>query len=124
VPIFHRKVSLKTDDPDTTLVRASDQNADHKVNFVIVTDEDLGATPLYDGTFDITGLSGLTVNKPVYVQQAVGPYSGKGDRVDEVEMDTITVTGYCFDANTIRCYWRAVPGPVVGIVNFQYLVGE
>jgi len=88
-------------------------------------EKDLGAAPLYSGTFDITGLSGLTVGANVLVMQAAGPYTGKGDQPDEAEMDQVTATGYVFDATTIRVYWTCQPysGPVAGNVKFNYVVG-
>jgi len=89
-----------------------------------VVEKDLGALPLYGGSFDITGLSGLTPGKPVLIQQAAGPYTGKGDRQDEAEMDQAAATGYVVDANTIRSYWTtpASNGPLAGNVKFQYAV--
>ena len=89
-----------------------------------VVEKDLGSAPRYGGTFDITGLVGLTVNKSVLIQQAVGPYTNKGDRQDEAEMDQALVTAYVFDATTIRCYWQTSVsnGPIAGNVKFQYAV--
>lgn len=86
-----------------------------------VVEKDLGSAPVNGGTFDITS-SGLTTGKAVLIQQAAGPYTGKGDREDEAEMDLVTATGYVVNATTIRCYWQAHQGPVVGNVKFQYLV--
>ena len=87
-------------------------------------EKDLGALPLYSGTFDITGLSGLTANKPVLVQQAVGPYTNKGTLQDEAEMDQVSATGYVADATTVRVYWTCPPkaGPLAGNVKFNYAV--
>lgn len=88
-------------------------------------EKDLGTTAQYAGTFDITGLSGLTPGANVLVAQAAGPYTGKGDRQDEAEMDLVTATGYVVDANTIRVYWNCNPhtGPMIGNVKFNYVVG-
>lgn len=74
------------------------------------------------GTFDITGLSGLTAGKPVMVDKAAGPYTGKGTLADEAEMDMVTATGYVVDATTVRCYWQA-DTPQFGNVKFNYLIG-
>jgi len=89
-------------------------------------EKDLGTSPLFSGTFDITGLSGLTAGKPVYIQQAAGPYTGKGTREDEAEMDQAIITGYAVDANTIRAYWTAQPksGPLAGNVKFAFIAGS
>lgn len=81
---------------------------------------DLGAARR-SGTFDLTGLSGLTVGKVVLVIQTAAPIASKGDARDEFEMDPIVLTGYVVDATTIRVYWSA-PGVVVGDYSFAYLV--
>lgn len=86
-----------------------------------VVEKDLGATPVDAGSFDITGLAGLTAGKPVLVQQAAGPYTGKGDLADEAEMDLVLATGYVVDATTIRVFWNS-RGRVAGNVKFQYAV--
>lgn len=77
----------------------------------------------YAGTFDIAG-AGLTPGKSVLIQQAAGPYTGKGDRQDEAEMDEVVVTAYVADATTIRAYWNCPPkgGPMTGNVKFNYAV--
>lgn len=73
------------------------------------------------GSFDITGLSGLTPDKLVSIVQTAAPVASKGNARDEAEMDAVVVTGYVLDANTIRAYWRA-PSVVVGDVAFAYAV--
>jgi hypothetical protein len=80
--------------------------------------KDLGAAAR-SGTFDITGLSGLTADKNVVVTQTAKAISSKGNARDEGEMDSIQVTGYVVDASTIRCYWQA-PSVVVGTYAFAY----
>jgi hypothetical protein len=74
------------------------------------------------GTFDITGLSGLTAAKDVQVWQTGAKITSKGDARDEPEMDQIRLTGYVVDAATIRVYWYA-NSVVVGTYAFAYLVG-
>jgi hypothetical protein len=87
-------------------------------------EKDLGTLPRYADTFDITGLAGLTAGKQVLIVQKAGPYTGKGDRQDEAEMDQVSATGYVVDANTIRAYWVCQPysGPMSGNVKFGYAV--
>lgn len=82
------------------------------------TVKDLGAGRS-SGTFDITGLSGLTADKVVSVVQTAGAIASKGNARDEPEMDLISATGYVVNATTIRVYWRA-PGIVVGNYEFGY----
>jgi hypothetical protein len=83
--------------------------------------QDLG-TARRSGTFDITGLSGLTADKPVNIFQSASPITSKGDARDEAEMDHISVTGYVLNTTSIRCYWQA-PSVVVGTYEFEYAVG-
>jgi hypothetical protein len=80
---------------------------------------DFGAEWLTSGTFDITGLSGLTPGQYVFIQQAPGPYTGKPDP-DEAELSPLWVTAYVYDATTIRCYWAAIEGFVNGYFIFMY----
>lgn len=80
---------------------------------------DLGSDWLTSGTFDITGLSGLTPGQYVFIQQTPGPYTGKPD-ADEFELSPILASAYVYDATTIRCYWVAVDGPVSGHFIFMY----
>lgn len=82
---------------------------------------DLGATPRASGTFDITGLSGLNPGAGVIIQQAAGPYTGKGDQPDEAEMDALMVAAYAVNGSTLRCYWTALNGQYVsGNFKFNY----
>lgn len=81
---------------------------------------DLGAARR-SGTFDITGLSGLTADKQVTVLQTADIIASKGNARDEAEMDHISATGYVVNTTTIRCYWQA-PSVVVGTYAFAYLV--
>ncbi len=75
------------------------------------------------GSFDLTGLSGLTPGRYVDVRQSAAVIPGKGDARDESEMDSIALTGYVFDATTIRVFWKAT-GVVVGDYAFAYLVSS
>ena len=86
-------------------------------------EKDLGSQPITAGTFDITGLSGLTAGKQVLVSQKAAAYTGKGSYYDEPEMDHIDATGYCVDAPTIRVYWNS-PTLVAGYVKFGYQVSS
>jgi hypothetical protein len=83
----------------------------------------LGAAPYArrSGSFQITGLSGLTTGKAVSIQQANGPYTGKGTREDEAEMDQVTVTAKVASATVIQAYWASTYR-VRGNVKFDYAV--
>ena len=83
-------------------------------------EKNLGATPRRAGKFQITG-AGLTAGKPVLVQQAHGPYTGKGTRADEAEMDQVNATGKVLNGTTIDVYWNART-KVRGNMKFNYVV--
>lgn len=83
--------------------------------------KDLG-TARRSGTFDITGLSGLTADKVVSIVQTAAPIASKGNARDEAEMDLIQLTGYVLDATTIRAYWNS-SGVAVGTYAFAFQVG-
>ena len=82
--------------------------------------QDLGASRT-SGTFDITGLSGLTASKVVAVVQTAAQITSKGNARDEAEMAIILATGYVVDAATIRVYWWS-SSVCVGTYAFAYLV--
>lgn len=81
----------------------------------------LGSSAKRSGKFTISG-SGLTIGKPVMIQQAVGPYTGKGTRADEAEMDQVSATASVTAADTITAYWSS-PRRVKGNIKFNYQVG-
>ena len=83
--------------------------------------KDLGVSKMA-GTFDITGLSGLTTGKNVLVMQTNQMISSKGNARDEPEMDKIQASGYVLNSTTIRCNWNAT-GVVVGTYAFAYMIG-
>lgn len=83
----------------------------------------LCSLPQRSGHFDITGLTGLTAGKPVMIQQAVGPYTGKGSLADEAEMDQVLVSASVLSATTVRAYWVST-GFVIGNFKFNYMVAE
>ncbi len=81
----------------------------------------LGSVASTGGTFDITGLSGLTPGANVLIQHLAVAATGKGDLRDEIEMDAVIASGYVLDSSTIRVHWRST-GPVAGYVALGYAV--
>lgn len=83
----------------------------------------LGAAPsaTRSGKFTIAGV-GLVIGKPVSIQQASGPYTGKGARNDEAEMDQVLVVGKVISAIAIECFWKS-QHRVRGNFKFNYLIG-
>jgi hypothetical protein len=77
----------------------------------------------YSGHFTIADVD-LVPGKPVMIQQAVGPYTGKGTLMDEAEMDQVHVTGITINSTTIQAYWVCQPysGPISGYIKFNYFV--
>lgn len=84
-------------------------------------EKDLGSIARRAGRFTITS-SGLTAGKPVKIWQAVGPYTGKGTREDECEMDEVVATGIVLNATTITAYWSSATR-VRGNRKLNYLIG-
>lgn len=87
----------------------------------VSVEKDLG-TAKTAGSFQITGLSGLSVGKPVLINQAVGPYTGKGNLADEAEMDHVSVSASVTSTSVITAYWNS-PTFVSGNFKFNYLIG-
>lgn len=83
----------------------------------------LGSAPsaFRSGRFTIAGV-GLTVGKPVFVQQASGPYTGKGTLANEAEMDLLIVTGKVISTTLIECFWNSTTF-VRGNFKFDYFIG-
>lgn len=82
----------------------------------------LGAAPAAKraGRFTISA-SGLVTGKPVAVHQVNGPYTGKGTRADEAEMDKVVVSANVLSATSIECFW-ASQRRVRGNYKFAYIV--
>jgi hypothetical protein len=81
----------------------------------------LGTYARRSGRFNITS-SGLTSGRPVMIVKANGPYTGKGTRSDEAEMDGITVSGKTTSTTNIECFWQSST-KVRGNHKFDYAVG-
>lgn len=64
----------------------------------------LGSSATWRGTFTITDASISSTSK-VIVLQAPGPYTGKGTRADEAEMDQITCIAFP-GTGSATVYWR------------------
>lgn len=104
---------------------AFDGTADITVPALIslsTVEKNLGNNPRRDGKFTITGLSGLTIGKPVNISQAVAPYTNKGTRADEAEMDGLIVKAVVTAVDTITAYWNSATR-VKGNFKFNYFVG-
>jgi hypothetical protein len=82
---------------------------------------DLGIKPRKSGRFTFA-VSGQTVGKPLSIFQAVAPYTGKGTRADEAEMDTVVCSGYVKDASTVEVFWQCSTR-VRGNRKFNYFIG-
>jgi hypothetical protein len=81
----------------------------------------LGSYPRRYGKFNITS-SGLTAGRPALVRKANGPYTNKGTRADEAEMDDVTASGKTTSTTNIECYWQCSTR-VRGNHKFDYVVG-
>jgi hypothetical protein len=75
----------------------------------------LGTTPLWSGSFDVTGLAGLTLNDPVLVSTGVST-----SNPTESE-EQIAASGIAISTTAFRVYWESLNGPVYGTRTFNYL---
>ena len=83
---------------------------------------DLGAHPKCAGTFNITGV-GLPIGKLVEINQTQGPYTGKGTKLDEIDMDQLIISGKVINSTTIQCNWGSGENLVRGFFEFGYWIG-
>jgi predicted ThiF/HesA family dinucleotide-utilizing enzyme len=79
----------------------------------------IGTIPRKAGKFNIT-TTGLTSGKAVSIAQANGPYTTKGSRTDEAEMDHMAVSGKTTSTTNIECFW-ACSTLVKGNVKFDWV---
>ncbi len=80
----------------------------------------LGAAPRLNGQFVIAD-AGIGPTSRVVVQQAGGPYTGKGTLADEAEMDGVTCAATP-GTGQATVHWSS-PRPVMGNFKFNYVVG-
>lgn len=69
---------------------------------------DLGSTPKWSGSFTITSAS-IGATSKVLAWQAPGPYTGKGTRADEAQMQPVNVIAVVPAAGSARVYWETPP---------------
>jgi hypothetical protein len=76
----------------------------------------LASVPTFSGSFVITGLTGLTLNTPILISQAV-------NILDPTESEEQVICTAIVTATTdITVYWQAVESPVYGTKTFQFAV--
>lgn len=68
----------------------------------------LGATAQWQGRFTITD-AGISGTSKVLCWQAPGPYTGKGTRADEAEMQPVMITAVNPASGTATAYWQTPP---------------
>lgn len=87
-----------------------------------VVEVDLGAAPLFSGSFTFVIPLGPPIGSAILIQQAGGPYTGKGTLPDEAEMDQLLVTAQVTTGGVGTAWWVAPRsnGPVSGKFKFQY----
>jgi hypothetical protein len=118
---------LDGEEPTEPFIIAGPQGIQGEPGFtatqIILTDftQDLGEAER-SGTFNVTGLSGLTVGENVLVVQTKQAIASKGDATDEPEMDLIRATGIVISATTFAVSWLC-ESVVVGTYAFAYAFG-
>lgn len=117
------RARLADDSADTTLFVAKPTTGGHATNKTYVdirqTEVDLGSVPVSSGSFTITDAD-ITATGRVNVQQAGGPYTGKGTLGDEAEMDSLDVAATPA-TGTAKAYWNSRTA-VRGNFKFNYQV--
>jgi hypothetical protein len=81
---------------------------------------DFGTTPLYSLKVTVNHVGALVTQKVMIVQSGA---AATGRAVDENEMDAIIGSGYVSASGVITLFLHAVPGPVTGKYNVNYLIG-
>jgi hypothetical protein len=81
----------------------------------------LGVKARKSGRFVIPGV-GLTLGKPVLIQQAGGAHTGQGLRGDQGQFYNVSATGIVASATEIQCHW-VCDSFVRGNVKFNYTIG-
>jgi len=71
-------------------------------------EQDLGATPVWRGKFTITDAA-ISATSKVQCWQAPGPYTGKGTRADEAEMQPVQVISVAPATGTAVVHWQTPP---------------
>lgn len=72
---------------------------------------DLGSTATFQGKFTITD-AGISKSSKVLVWQAPGPYTGKGTRADEAEMQPVQVVAVYPASGSASVRWQTPPALV------------
>lgn len=86
-------------------------------------EQDLGTVALRSGSFTLTDAA-LLAGELLIITQAGGPYTGKGTREDEAEMDGLTVMGtIAAGGGSALIYWNSATY-VLGKFKFNYLHGS
>lgn len=83
--------------------------------------QNLGFPMSKGGTFDLTGLSGLSGFQGVRAYQSSVPGSGKGFRTDCAVMEQLSIVAVIVNDTTLRFHWTA-PCFVGGNFNFVYQI--
>jgi hypothetical protein len=104
--------------PYLTIIKANGGSGSFSMTTVEVS---LGATAMSSGEFEISGLAGLTPGATVLINQAPGPYTGKGTLADEAG-DMCVANGYVKNSTTIKVHWSAVDCVLRGNIKFIYKI--
>lgn len=74
-----------------------------------VVEVNVGSTPVAAGRFSITDAA-IGASSKIFIQQAPGPYTGKGTRADEADMDPLWCVAYPNGAGQAIAHWRTLQG--------------
>lgn len=77
---------------------------------------DLGSSPVFRGQFTITD-AGISGTSKVLCWQAPGPYTGKGTRADEAEMQPVSIIAVSPSSGSAIVYWQTPPIHLISQVS-------
>lgn len=93
----------------TTFLRGDQTWASPTASVAATTVEvDLGSTATWRGRFTITD-AGISGTSKILCWQAPGPYTGKGTRADEAEMQPVSITAVNPGSGSATAYWETPP---------------
>jgi len=85
-----------------------------------VVQVDFGSAPVSSKFVSFTHSGATTGQRVIMVASAVPP---SGLSADELEMDSFVCSARVSATNTIDVFIQAMPGAVMGLRNFNYVVG-
>lgn len=123
--VTHKFSSAKADGADATLVRPSNWNDQHNLNWGW-TEQDFGSTPTYFGSWVITGADIVIGSRILLALAAEAPAAlrdGVSADGDEADMEPMYLFAEAITAGQFTLCAEVIDGPVTGPYKFIYQAG-